>query len=503
MCQDGEEESGAAGGSGAVAPEALPLSYARTLSWLSLLLILLTSLALSYFISSSARETLLTRQEDFARVLAENLNSQIFRRFALPTLMANGRIALRQPTQFERLDQVVRSVIEGLPLDGVRIYDFSRLVAYSTDRSELGRPGIAPFNLDDVLGGRAVKSEIISSMPGWQAPFRMPLDAGVFQLRVLYPLRGEPIKPGEDAPIMGALELTQDITGDYEQVVIFQVIIVIMCLMSSIILFGLLLLLIHRSERVLADRMQKNRQLENELHSSEKFASMGRVVASIAHEIRNPLGIIRSSAELLQRRAGSADPATSRILGAIYDESVRLSRTVNDFLDYARPRQPRRDEVDVRQVLEQALSFLEGEFGRHDVRIERDLPEPLPTLGDNDLLYRAFYNILANAQQALEGPGLVRVSGRIVQAPGREKSASRPEIVLDFIDSGQGFDPASMDSLLDPFFTTKDGGTGLGLPIVNSIITGHGGRLELMNAEQGGAHVRVILPCAATGNGNE
>lgn len=109
-----------------------------------------------------------------------------------------------------------------------------------------------------------------------------------------------------------------------------------MCLLSSVVLFGLLLMLIHRAERVLAERMHRNRLLENELHSNEKLAGMGRVIASIAHEIRNPLGIIRSSAELLQRRTDKADSGTARILGAIYDESVRLSQTVNDFLDYAR-----------------------------------------------------------------------------------------------------------------------------------------------------------------------
>lgn len=490
----GAGRASAANADCASAETALPLSYARTLSWVSLLLILLTSLALSYFISSSARETLLTRQQEFARVLVENLNSQIFRRFALPTLMANGRIALRQPTQYERLDQVVQSVIHGLPLDKVRIYDFSRIVAYSTDKSELGRTGMAPQSLDEVLRGRAAKSDIVAAMPAWQAPFRMPLAEGAFLMRVLYPLRGEPLHPGEPAPIMGALELTQDITGDYERVIIFQVIIVIMCLMSSIILFGLLLVLIHRAERILADRMHKNRLLENELHSNEKFASMGRVVASIAHEIRNPLGIIRSSAELLQRRTGSADPATSRILGAIYDESVRLSRTVNDFLDYARPRQPRRDLVDVRQVLEQAISFLEGEFSRQGVSIERELPEPLLAHGDKDLLYRAFYNILANGQQAIAGPGVIRVIGRVSRSKQRERAAGCAEITLDFIDSGPGFDAATRDSLLDPFFTTKEGGTGLGLPIVQSIITGHGGRLELGNADGGGALVRVILP---------
>lgn len=144
---------------------ALPLSYARTLSWLSLGVILLTSLGLSFFISNSARETLLTRQEDFARLLVENLNSQIFRRFALPTILANGRIALRQPAQYERLDQVVQSVIHGLPVERLRIYDFSRLVAYSTRKEDLGRAGLSPPNLDDVLHGAVPKSEIISSMP--------------------------------------------------------------------------------------------------------------------------------------------------------------------------------------------------------------------------------------------------------------------------------------------------------------------------------------------------
>ncbi len=471
---------------------ALPLSYARTLSWLSLVVILLTSLGLSFFISNSARQTLLTRQEDFARLLVENLNSQIFRRFALPTILASGRIALRQPAQYERLDQVVQSVIHGLPVERLRIYDFSRLVAYSTRKEDLGRAGLSPPNLDDVLHGAVPKSEIISSIPAWQAPFRAPLREGAFVLRVLYPLRGETLRPGEQAPVMGALELTQDITGDYEQVLVFQGIIVVMCLLSSVILFGLLLMLIHRAERILAERMHKNRLLENELHNNEKLAGMGRVVASIAHEIRNPLGIIRSSAELLQRRMDRADAGTSRILGAIYDESVRLSQTVNDFLDYARPRQPRQNLVDVNLVLDQALAFLEGELRRHDVSVERQMQPGLRVRGDKDLLYRAFYNILVNGQQAMSGPGVIRISACLEPEQGDGPGCVR----LEFQDSGPGFDQAALPSLLDPFFTTKDGGTGLGLPIVQSIIVSHGGQIELENGPEGGALVRVLLPAA-------
>lgn len=478
---------GGTAGSGAPAEQDLPLSYARTLSWLSLLVIMATSLVLSFFIANSAREALLTRQENFARLLAENLNHQIYRRFALPTLLAHGRIALRQPTQFDRLDQVVQSVVHGLPMERLRIYDFTRVVAYSTSREELGRTGVGPETLDSTLRGGVPKPELISNIPDWRAIFHLPLPPGTFVLRTLYPLRGEPLQPGGDAPIMGALELTQDITGDYEQILLFQGVVVVTCLLSSVIMFALLLMLIQRAERVLADRMAKNRQLENELHSNEKLVSMGRVIASIAHEIRNPLGIIRSSAELLQRRMGKADAGTSRILQAIYDESVRLSQTVNDFLDYARPRQPRQDLVDLDLVLNQALAFLEGELGRVGVAVERETAPGLWVHGDKDLLYRAIYNILVNGQQAMDGPGIIRISSH---------RSEDGRVALEVLDSGPGFDPALLDSVLDPFFTTKDGGTGLGLPIVSSIINSHGGEIQLDNGPDGGALVRILLPAA-------
>lgn len=473
------------------ADKALPLSYARTLSWLSLLFILLSSLGLSFFIASSVREMLLRRQDDFTRQLTDNLNSQIFRRFALPTILAGGTISLRQPHQNERLDTVVRSIIQGLPVERVRIFDFSHRVAYSTDKTELGKTDLAPANLDEILDGAQARSELVSTIAPWKAWFHLPLAEGTFVRRVLFPLRGEPLGTERAQPVMGALELTQDITDDYERVMAFQGIIVVMCLLSSVLLFGILLLLIQRAERVLAERILRNQKLENEIHSNEKLVSMGRVVASIAHEIRNPLGIIRSSAELLQRRAAKSDPGTKRILEAIYDESVRLSQTVNDFLDYAKPRQPGKDAVDVRLVLDQALAFLEGEFRRCQIEIENEVPNGLFAIGDKDLFYRAFYNILVNSQQAMDGAGIIRIEGGL----SRDQD-EKLWVELAFMDTGPGFDPDSLQNILDPFFTTKDGGTGLGLPIVQSIIQGHGGRLKPGNRAEGGAVTRIWLPAA-------
>ena len=466
---------------------ALPLNYARTLSWLSLVIILLTSLGLSIFIANSVRDTLLTRQEEFAKQLMQNLNSQIFRRFVLPTMFARGHINPMESTQYDQLDKIVHSVIQGLPVEKLRLYDFAHRLAYSTQKSEMGSNDFVPENIKEILDGSPITSQIISSIPQWQAPFRVPLNKGTFVLKVLSPLKGELIEY-EKEPIMGALELTQDITNVYEQVIAFQGILVGMCLLSSAVLFTLLLILIRRSERVLAERMNKNRQLENKLHDNEKLASMGRVVASIAHEIRNPLGIIRSSAELLQKRTDKTDSGTSRILNAIYDESVRLSQTVNDFLDYAKPRQPKTDIIDIHFIFTQVFAFLEGEFNRNQITIDHNLEKGLLVHGDKDLLYRAFYNILVNGQQAMNGPGIIKI---LV-----DKTIEKNQLYwqLDFIDSGSGFNDDILNHVLDPFFTTKDDGTGLGLPIVNSIVSSHNGHIELTNSPDSGACVRVFLP---------
>jgi len=482
--------------------EGLPLSYARALSWVSLLLIVCTSLGISAVIANSARESLLAKQTDFAMLLAENLNHQIYRRFTVPTMLVFGRIALRQTPIYDRLDQVVLSVVHGWNLKSLRIYDPSSTVAYSMDKGELGNTSLASAAVRNALGGSSPEFEIISAIPAWKALFMVAtLQPESFVLRTTFPLRitdrtdsdilghtDSGTETGneeqETSPIMGVLEFHQDITEDFKSVIAFQWLSVGTIMLSSAVLFTLLLVFIRRADRVLALRLAQNRALEENLHMSERLASMGRVVASIAHEIRNPLGIIRSSAELLLRRTGKTDPRTSSILQAIYDEAVRLSQTVTDFLDYARPRRPRQDPVDLEQVLRQVLAFQKEHIERQGVQVELDLEKSLPLRGDKDLLYRALYNLVANALQAMEGAGSLHVSGRALDG--------HVEVLVR--DSGPGFAPEHLPRLMDPFFTTKDSGTGLGLPIVNSIISSHGGSIRLENAAEGGAAAYISLP---------
>ncbi|MDO9084119.1 MAG: ATP-binding protein, partial [Humidesulfovibrio sp.] len=267
--------------------------------------------------------------------------------------------------------------------------------------------------------------------------------------------------------------------------------------------------ILRRVDRISAERQAEKEKLLRELHQQEKLAGMGRMVAGVAHEIRNPLGIIQSSAELVFKKAKADNHPHTRIIEAIYDESRRLSRTVNDFLDYARPRQPRMDVVDICRILEQAAVFLEHECEAKGITMERDCPPGTQVLGDKDLLYRAVYNVLGNAMQAMTQGGLVQVLARPADPTQAGLSGEDglpveggPWLELQVRDSGPGFDEANLDKMKDPFFSTKDTGTGLGLAIVTSIVESHGGFVALKNHPESGAVVSLLLRAAPTAKNN-
>jgi signal transduction histidine kinase len=464
------------------------LGFARSIGWVTIILLILLSMVLSSYLGNTARKTLLNGQQKFATLLADYLNNQLYRRFTLPTVNLFGSIALREPAQYRALDQIIQSITSGLQVEDLRIYAHDNTITYSTNPDEAGTQRVLP-SVAAAATAEDPLFDLDASMPYWHAFFQLSLKKNSFRLRTTYPLRIENRlgSSEEKGPLLGVLEFSQDITPDIESAVRFQQLILVVTLVCSGILFTLLLLFIRRAERALADRMEQEQRLILELHQSEKLASMGRMVAGIAHEIRNPLGIISSSAELLLKRPAGVDSVTARILQAVYDEARRLSRTVNDFLDYARPQQPRMDAVDVNHLISQALSFLTQDTASRNIAVVRpaDDPEtPCLVAGDKNLLYRAFYNILSNSIQAMESSGVLTIT------PARRGSM----VEISFRDTGPGFPPEHLQKVLDPFFTTKSGGTGLGLPIVSGILSSHNGGLALANDPAGGACVSVSLP---------
>ena len=476
----------------------LPLGAVRFLSWISLFLILACNILLSMLITNQAKDTMLQKQKDFALLTAESVNYQIYRRYSIPLSLGGKALVYQDRPQFEPLEQVINSAMQGAKIAYVRIYGYNSTVTFSTLPSELGKKDIAPPQIAKVRNTDKPDFEIVSKIPAWRSMFSLYPAPESYMLRVTFPLNTQNrlLSFEGDGPKLDVLEFSQDITSDYESIIRFQWSILGMAVVSSLILFALLQVFIKRAEKALQERMYEKELLEKELHQSEKLASMGRVVSSIAHEIRNPLGIIRSSAELVLRRQKKEDECnpnannnnSTALIEAIHDEACRLSTTITDFLDYARPKVLSCQPVELNTIVDQALIFLGNSLAENNIQTKKDMPAEVLVSGDKDLLYRAIYNIVANSAQALNQNGEITVRAQI----------NEDNVMLDITDNGPGFSEEALQKALDPFFTTKDGGTGLGLAIVQSIIISHKGTITLSNQQEEGAplgaKVQIVIP---------
>jgi len=471
----------------ASASGATPFRFAKFLSWGSLSLILAMSLFLSVVMANYARQTLLTKQQEFALLLAQNINHQVFQRFTVPILLRFRHIELQNPEQAQHLERVLKETIHGQHIFDLRIYDDEDVVSFSLQKDIVGRKDLSSAAVSQAFSQLKHSFQVVSNVSPWRAMFTFEMEPKSVILRTVYPLRTERslFPGGPSGQIMGVLEFTQDITEDYSTVISFQWIIIVTSFFSSLVIFLVLLVMIHKADGINAQRLKEREKLERELHQAEKLASMGRVVAGIAHEIRNPLGIIQSSAEYLLTKAKKEKPsASTRMLEVMNDEIRRLGQTVNDFLDYARPKKPRMEKIDLAGILDQAVAFLEHECRERNISLVRNYSENLLVRGDKDLLYRAVYNVIGNALQAMERDGTITLSA----------STLRKGVNLSIDDTGPGFSTEVLHRAKEPFYTTKDHGTGLGLAIVENILSSHQAELELSNTGQGGARVSILFP---------
>ncbi len=461
-----------------------PLQFVRVISWSLFAIILGFSLLLSVFISKYAEQTLFEKQKEFGLLLAENVSHQVFTRFVMPTAMQYGGISLRQEVQYKALDEVVRSTVHSFHVTGLRIYDAAGVITYSLNKDEIGSKGNVLYQVTKTWESAEFSSEILAKVSKMASLFRVRLKPGSLMLRAYYPLRAErSLTDMSMNPIMGVLEFEQDITSDFMSMLNFERLVIAFSLLTSVVLFFLVLAILHRPSGSATGSCRRNSSLFR-IAAAGKLAGMGRMGCGVAHEIRNPLGIICSSSELILKKAQKEGSPHARILEALYEEAKRLSRTVAEFLDYARPKKPAMMDVDVGRLLDQVAVFMEPECEKLGVVVDREYSGELQAKGDKDLLYRAFYNLVANGLQAMNGGGQIFI--RAAQVEGR--------LHVTIQDTGPGFNPEHLEKVRDPFFTTKDEGTGLGLALVSTIFESHGAQMHLSNAEDGGARVDIIFP---------
>ena len=246
--------------------------------------------------------------------------------------------------------------------------------------------------------------------------------------------------------------------------------------------------------RELAERLaETNRQLalaQAEARRSERLAALGQLSAGLAHEIRNPLAIIKGSAESLGKRLPAADALAIELAGYISSEVNKLNALVTRFLDFARPLELDLHRQEIIPLVEHALKAVHDRWPEAKVEVSCQFDPAVPLIPvDADLMEQVLTNLALNAYEAMGEQG-GKLSVRVL--PGPSHGATGVEIVFE--DTGPGIPAASREQIFNPFFTTKKTGVGLGLSIVSKIVDEHRGWIRVESDEGRGARFRIFLP---------
>ena len=251
--------------------------------------------------------------------------------------------------------------------------------------------------------------------------------------------------------------------------------------------------LIRTLEQRVEERTKELKAAQLQLLQSEKLASIGKLSATIAHEINNPLNGILTYSKLIEKKVGR-DSLQKEDLEKIRNyvvtmirETERCSSIVRNLLDFARQREPSlRADVDVNRLLEDAITFLSNQISLQNVEVVRKLSDLPGIIADPTQLRQVFFNVLINACEAMPDGGTITVTSRFVP--------EEDHIYVEVADTGVGIESEYLDKIFDPFFTTKEKGTGLGLSVVYGIVNAHGGKVRVESKKGEGTKITIGLP---------
>lgn len=239
----------------------------------------------------------------------------------------------------------------------------------------------------------------------------------------------------------------------------------------------------------MAEQLGKLQDLEAELRRKDRLSALGQAAMVIAHEVRNPLGIIKTSTEVVRNRA-KLGGAEEKMLGYVIDEVRRIETLVRDFLDFAQPKPPVKVELPLRAVIDRVAAIAAPEFTRQKIELTvEDESGGATILGDPDQLYQACLNLVLNAIDAMPEGGRIQAS----------VNATDGSVSLTIRDEGAGVPDAIREEIFNPFFTTKAKGTGLGLAKVQTVAEAHGGSTSCVCVPGRGAAFTITLPRAKPG----
>lgn len=226
------------------------------------------------------------------------------------------------------------------------------------------------------------------------------------------------------------------------------------------------------------------KEAEARVRRSERLAALGQLTAGLAHELRNPMGTMKTSAELLSRSVEKENEIAREMAGYIREEVDRTNSLITRFLDFARPQSLKTQQDDLAAMLDHVIERFSRE-NRWSVSVYKNYSPDIPPVAfDAELIERVILNLITNAAQASPPGGVITVKTRL--------AGEMAEIAV--IDRGSGIDAKNLESIFNPFFTTKADGVGLGLAICSKIIDEHGGQITVESAPGEGSVFHVFLP---------
>jgi two-component system sensor histidine kinase HydH len=244
-----------------------------------------------------------------------------------------------------------------------------------------------------------------------------------------------------------------------------------------------------KTAETLTETNRRLEQVQADARRSERLAALGQLSAGLAHEIRNPLSVIRGSAEILNQKLRPGEPLTAELAGYISTEVERLNHLVGRFLDFARPLEIKPEVQALTPIIDRALKSVQDQWPAAKIEVERREAPDLPVLPlDDELAERVFANLFANAYEAMPEGGSLRIKSRLAHFYGRRG------VEIEVEDTGPGIPPEQREHIFNPFFTTKKTGLGLGLSMVSKIVDDHHGWIRLVSEPGKGARFQLFFP---------
>jgi two-component system sensor histidine kinase HydH len=423
----------------------------------------ISAVLLSNFLTNRMlnRDAVLTMEFVQSVVLAEGAASY----FVDPKARGEGKELEEAFYHFAQMPDVLRA----------NVYSRDHAIIWSSERSLAGKKFERNPELDEALAGELVVNS--GAVRKEEHAGKELLDgaaAGSFIETYI------PIRDGQTGPVVGVVEIYRTPNALFETIRTGQMLIWGSAIAGGAFLYVVLFWIVRRADTII-------RQQQERLLKAETFSVIGEMASAVAHGIRNPLSSIRSSAEFaLEGDAGSFREPAQEIIA----EVDRLERWVRSLLSQSRPLSGILEKIEINPILRESLGNFARDMERRNIAAALDLQEPLPAVeGDVMLLGQVMNSLLANALEAIVENGKITLSSGV--------AAGRKHVLIGITDTGPGAEPAELEQIFKPFYTTKPKGLGLGLPLAKRIIERFGGTIAIDSRPGAGTRVHLRFPVAA------